>query len=74
MAQQKQSPRTNTIHVGLERFRELSRLAIEVSYHGQRSVSPPEFNRYLIDNFGEKAKEKMLAEIQAASVPPAEQQ
>lgn len=72
--QLKQSPRTNTIHVGIERFRELTRLAIEVSYHGKRPISPPEFNRYLIDNFGEMARDKMLADIQAASKPPAEQQ
>lgn len=73
MRQIKSDPKTNTIHIGIERFRTLSNLAIDVSYISKRIVSPPEFNRYLIDNFGEEAKKRLIAEIQKASEKSEEQ-
>lgn len=51
-----------TLHVGRERVKSLTDYAIEVSYNCGRQITPGQFNQYLIDNFSEAGKAKLLKE------------
>lgn len=57
---------TRTMYVGSERFKKLTDAAIEVSYLGKRQITASQIAKYMVDNFLQEAKEKLLKEIQAS--------
>lgn len=50
---------SRTIHVGSPRVKTLTDCAIDVSHHCRRTYTAGQFNKYLIDNFAELAKQKL---------------
>lgn len=61
---------TTTAHVGLERYRSLSKDAIEISYVTGKQITAAKFMKFIIDNYSGVAKQQMMkgAGEQAAEV------
>lgn len=57
---------TRVMYVGSDRFKALTNAAIEVSYQGKRQITASQIAKYMVDNFLQEAKEKLLKEIQAS--------
>ncbi|WP_090362678.1 hypothetical protein [Pseudomonas coleopterorum] len=55
--------KTRVIHIGQERFETLSDLAINISYEGKRQITASQLAQYVLDNFLEQARLKLLSEI-----------
>ena len=55
---------TKVMHVGSDRFGTLSDAALKISYEGNRQLTASQFGKYLIDNFWEAARDKLLKEIE----------
>lgn len=58
---------TRVIHIGEERFKTLSDLAIDISYEGKRQITASQMAQYVLDNFMEQARTKLLSEISQLS-------
>lgn len=53
---------SNNVYISAEPRQRLEELVTEIGYERKKSMSASAFVRYLIENFGEKAKQKILTE------------
>jgi hypothetical protein len=56
---------TKVIYVGVDRFKVLCDEAIKISYEGGRQVTASQLAQYLVDNFTDVAKQRLLKEMLA---------
>lgn len=63
------APRGNTsvMYIGADRYKSLSEAAIDVSYAGKRQITASQLAQYVLDNFTEQARLKLLIELSEAS-------
>jgi hypothetical protein len=54
---------THVIYVGSHRYSVLAQHAISVSFHTGRQVTPAQFTKYLIDEFGSECEARLVAAI-----------
>jgi hypothetical protein len=57
---------TRVVHVGAELFKVLADGAIDISHQGRRQITPSQLAQYLVHNYLEPAKQKMIEEIKKA--------
>jgi endonuclease III len=58
--EQKEEKYSNTIYVSERARKKLEELVTEIGYEKRKIMSASSFVRYLIENFGEDAKKKLL--------------
>ncbi|HIB1616949.1 TPA: hypothetical protein ACWV7H_004657 [Salmonella enterica subsp. enterica serovar Muenchen] len=54
---------TAVIYIGQKRYRELAKQAREISYLSESNIRPSTFLQFLIDEFGEQARNRMLKRL-----------
>lgn len=59
---------TRVVYVGAELYKVLADGAIDVSYQGGRQITPSQLVQYLINNWGEEAKAKLIKEMKESEV------
>lgn len=57
---------TKVVHVGIELFKKLEGVAIDVSHKGRRQITPSQVAQYLVNNYLADATNKLLKEIKDA--------
>jgi len=60
---------TSVMYIGAERFKALSSIAIDISYKGKRQITASQMAQYVLDNFMEAARDKLLKEIDSQPNP-----
>lgn len=58
---------TRTMYIGSERFKMLNDAAIEISYQSGRQITASQMAQYVLDNFLEKGRVQILAELVTTS-------
>ena len=56
---------TKVVHVGVELFKKLDDGAIDISHQSRRRITPSQVAQYLVVNYLDAAKEKLLKEIKS---------
>lgn len=54
---------TKVVHVGIELFKKLEGVAIDVSHQGRRQITPSQVAQYLVNNYLGDAAKKLLKDI-----------
>ncbi|EJZ3360226.1 hypothetical protein OH846_004503 [Salmonella enterica] len=54
---------TAVIYIGQKRYQELAKQAREISYLSESNIRPSTFLQFLIDEFGEQARNRMLKRL-----------
>ncbi|ENP7393677.1 hypothetical protein ACEC56_004918 [Salmonella enterica] len=54
---------TAVIYIGQKRYQELAKQAREISYLSESNIRPSTFLQFLIDEFGEQARNRMLKKL-----------
>lgn len=55
-----ESPYSNNVYIAAEPRKKLEELCADIGYARRKNMAASAFVRYLIENFGEQAKEKIL--------------
>ncbi|PUA41513.1 hypothetical protein C5U62_31605 [Pseudomonas protegens] len=56
-----QLTKTPNVHVGYERYAELAKIAIEVSYRTGKQITAAQFAQYLVDHYALLAAQKLMS-------------
>jgi len=59
---------TRVVYVGAELFKVLADGAIDISYQGGRQITPSQLAQYLITNFSDEAKAKLIKDMKGPEV------